>query len=187
MEKIFSLVYNLFLNYKTYLVISIIFLLIGRGKKYINITGIIKEYYKNFILKNRSAIFVLICFPFFLAISISFKKTIDSDLLELITVAISILMSLFFTYLSFFQDYEEKELKNIENYNLIIQQKNYVTETKIVASYEIFLSITVLICCFSYPLFSNVIQKVYSGIIYFLFFHLLTNLLVLLKRYNNNL
>ncbi len=184
--KIMQYVCDVLTNYKIYAVLAIVFLILGCGRTYINFTGIISRYFKNFIFKNKSIISTVFVFPLFLAVAVNLKKRIDGDLLELITVVISILMSLFFIYLSFFQNYEDK-INDTKNYNLKEQKKEYVQETKAVASYEVFLSIVILISCFSYSLFGEDIQKIYSGIIYFLFFHLLINLLVLLKRYDSKI
>lgn len=61
-------------------------------------------------------------------------------------------------------------------------------ETKAVASYEILISVLLLVICFVYPMIKNgLIKEFISGIVYFLLFHMLMNLLILLKRHNNNL
>lgn len=174
-------------NKETILIfLSISIFAIGKGKTYLNFTGIIKKYFKSFIGKNKGSVSALIITPLFLSIAIGIKKPIDDNLLELITVTISILMSLFFTYLSFFQGYYEKVVSEIQDYNIKSLKSIFVKETKIIASYEILLSIIILVLCFSFELFPKEIELIFRIILYFLFFHMLMNLFVLLKRYENS-
>lgn len=167
-----------------YLILALIILVFSSGRKYININGIIFNYFKKFILNNYKVIPIMFFFPICLAIATAIAKEIDDNLLEIITVAISILMSLFFTYLSFFQNIQDYTKSKQGNVNVKKQIDVYAEETKAVASYEIFVSILILILCFIHPIYST---KIIDGIIFFLFYHLLINLLVLLKRYNNKL
>lgn len=182
--KIMKEILLMFKNPIVYLMAALVVLVCSSGKKYININGITINYFKNFIKENYKVIPIMFLFPLFLATATTLTKEINSNLLEIITVAISILMSLFFTYLSFFQDIQQKVEQQKGNYNFKKQIHNYTEETKSVASYEIFISILILILCFIYPIREG---KIMSGIIYFLFYHLLINLLILLKRYNSNL
>lgn len=175
---------SLFNNPIIYLIIAFIILICSSGKNYVNISGIVKNYFKKFIKENYKIFPIMFIFPFLLSVATALIKELNSNLLEIITVAISILMSLFFTYLSFFQNLQKENSERKGNYNLKKQNSDYAEETKSVASYEIFISILILILCFVYPINEG---KIMSIIIYFLFYHLLINLLVLLKRYNNNL
>lgn len=167
-----------------YLIFAFVTLVLSSGTKYVNINGILSDYFRKFIFDDLKTLPIMFLFPMFLAIATTMIKTIDSNLLEIITVAISILMSLFFTYLSFFQNIQDDNNQKPGNINIKKQVNDYAEETKAVASYEIFISILTLILCFIHPIYSS---KIMDGLIYFLFYHLLINLLVLLKRYNNNL
>ena len=143
-----------------YLILAFLILLFSSGKKYINVNGILKNYFDIFIKQNYKVLPVMFLFPVFLSIATTLTKKIDNSLLEIITVAISILMSLFFTYLSFFQNIQDSNGNKTGNINVKMQINDYVDETKVVASYEIFISVLILLCCFIYPIISG---KIMSG------------------------
>lgn len=178
---------HLLCDYRLYLFLALVSIIVGSGKRYINIFNIVKKYYKVVIDKSWGNFFAFICAPFCLALSVNFKKTIDNDMLNIIMVTISILMSAFFAYLTYFHDREANWPEKPGNYNLKKQKKTYFCETKAVASYEILLSILILLLSFIFPLFSESVQRKVSAMIYFSFFHLLMNLFMLLKRYDSSL
>lgn len=122
--------------------------------------------------------------PLFISVAVNIEHKIDDDMINLILVMVSILTALFFTYLSYFEE-KKKKINDVGNYNLKIQQKRYYGETTAIASYEILISVLIMMCCFVY--YTKKLSCFVSFIIYFLLFHLLINLLVLLKRYNTNI
>lgn len=86
---------HLLCDYRLYLFLALVSIIVGSGKRYINIFNIVKKYYKVVIDKSWGNFFAFICAPFCLALSVNFKKTIDNDMLNIIMVTISILMSAF--------------------------------------------------------------------------------------------
>lgn len=180
-----SIISQLLTNSNFYVILAFLLFIFSPGKKYINIFKIVISYYREFTAQNRSVILMIVIIPICLANAINLKIELDKDLIETISVIISILMSLFFTYISHFQEHEKEEQTD---YNRKKINKKYLNETKSIASYEVLVSVIILIICFIYPIFNNeLIKEFISGLIYFLFFHMLINLLILLKRHNTSL
>lgn len=181
MISIFHTVASIIKSPLTYFIIAIIILFFGSGRKYINISGIFSNYLNKFIKDQIFLAVNIFISPLMFAISINLSHQIDKDMIELILVIISILMSLFFTFLSHFDDKKDKESSINCNYNNMMQKKHYFEETKAVASYEILISVFIMMCCF----INSFIEI--GVLIYYLLFHLLINLLVLLKCYNSSI
>lgn len=180
-----SIISQLLTNSTFYIILALLLFIFSPGKTYINVFKIITSYYREFTSHNRSVILIIVIIPICLANAINLQVNLNQDLIETIAVIISILMSLFFTYISYFQEYENKEQTD---YNRKKINEKYSKETKSIASYEVLISVIILIICFIYPIFNNeLIKEFISGLIYFLFFHMLINLLILLKRHNNSL
>lgn len=185
MTKLYHLAVKAIHSPLFYFSIATVLFIWGMNKKYINIFGIIKNYFYRFIKKSISLILIMFVCPILFSVSINIKYKINNEMINLILVMVSILTTLFFTYLSFFDEKKDANTKNIKNYNLKCQINDYYEETKAVASYEILISVLIMMCCFVY--YTKKLSCFVSFIIYFLLFHLLINLLVLLKRYNTNI
>ena len=184
MGKVFHIVCKILKQPYLYLIIASVLFVIGMKEKYINIFGIIKNYLEKFIKKDFVLFSIMFLCPLFISVAVNIEHKIDDDMINLILVMVSILTALFFTYLSYFEE-KKKKINDVGNYNLKIQQKRYYGETTAIASYEILISVLIMMCCFVY--YTKKLSCFVSFIIYFLLFHLLINLLVLIKRYNTNI
>ena len=121
-------------------VVSLLFSI--KSLKFINITGIIKEYYK--FLKRSRVIRLFVLFPLFLGASIGFIKQLDGALINNLMIIVPLFMSVFFSYFTYYSDY---------NYSKISDQKEYSIKKKnseqclVILDYNILISIIVLILC----------------------------------------
>jgi len=179
---------DLLTNPLLYILLAAVLFWFSAGKQYLNVGKVCKEYFEEFIIKNRSLIIAIIVVPALLSFAITLRFTVNNEMIESIGVIISILMSLFFTFLSVFN---ETETKNDTDQNIDYNKKMYrnmlIQETKIVISYEILVGILLLVLCFIYPIFSCIIlKKILSWFLCFAFFRLIFNFLIILKRFNNN-
>lgn len=170
------------------LLASAIILLVARyvlKMKYINCFDIINEHIKSF--KNEGKILWLPIFIYFIvpmpmSYAISKVKLIDDDAINIITIIVSILTSMFFTLLAMVLDMNSKVKDNgslsASETNVL---KELLKEIYYSVMFEIMLSIVLLIMCFVY-LFTDEINSVVSIVIYYLLFTLVINLFMLLKR-----
>lgn len=169
--------------------ICVIVLLIGRvfwGKKYLNCFDIIKKHLYCFETReggiSRVSIFLYFITPFFLAIAVVRIKNIDSDTINLLTIIISILTTMFFTLLTLILDMRSR-VKNDKAYNAgdALLSMKLLKEVYYSIMFEIFLSILILVMCFV-ELFTKQFYWLCGLIIYYMSFVLLTNLFMVLKR-----
>jgi len=174
------------------LIISGLLLLVGRlvfKKKYLNCMIIIKKHME--CLKKQNGDYSIISIgiyfgiPFLIALSLVQIQEIDSDVINMLTIIVSILTSMFFTMLTLTLDMRKKVLSN-ENYNAnnASVSAKVLKETYYTIMFEILLSIAILIMCFI-EMFSNKFSKYTSVVIYYLTFVLLFNLFMVLKRIFN--
>lgn len=174
------------------LTISGLLLIIGRfvfKKKYLNCMVIIKKHLECFKKQNGDysiiSIGIYLGIPFLIALSLVQIKEIDSDVVNMLTIIVSILTSMFFTMLTLTLDIRKKVLSN-ENYNAnnASVSAKVLKETYYTIMFEILISIAILIMCFI-EMFSNKFSKYTSVVIYYLTFVLLLNLFMVLKRIFN--
>ena len=102
-----------------------------------------------------------------------------------IITSVSILVSMFFWYTSFFADYTPNT--NNASQRQIIQ--NIMEESRKIVNFEILESVILLVLSMVFPVIqkhnSNIIlTKMYAIIIYTCFINLIMNLLVLIKKHN---
>lgn len=171
---------------------SVLFLVIGRicfGKTYLNCTQIIKRHLECFkdIEGKYSIISIMLYFmtPFFIAASLVQIRVIDDDVINIVTVIISILTSMLFTMLTLILDMRKRILQD-ENYdaNKAGISVKLLREIYYSIMFEILLSVGILIMCFV-EIFSKNYSFISSIIIYYLTFTLLMNLFMVLKRIFN--
>lgn len=177
-----------------YLILAlIIFGSCRASRSYINITKIISGYVEEIICAhNLKKLFIV--FPIFLSISINLAKPIDESIIDSITLSVSILISMFFSYIAFFDEYKISNADDASEQE-ILRKTN--SESSIIVSYEILISIILLTVCILYPIvdindteivhYETIFistKSIYGLIIYSLFVHMIMNLLILLKRYN---
>lgn len=190
-ELLFDFITSPFL----YLAISIIICLVcWKEKEFIDITGVIKKYIITiFNQGNKKLMAFLLMLPLLLAQTVNYSCVINYDILNIITVIISILTSMLFTFLALLNQHKIKEDVDASKKVLL---KEITNETKIIINYEIFLCVFILICCFLAPItfalrpwlyFGKVgcisAKTITSNFIYFLLFHMVLNLLIIVKRY----
>jgi len=171
----------------------IIFVSCKASRSYINITKIIINYSEQIMCAhNLRSLFV--AFPIFLSISINLVKPIDEDIIDSITLSVSILISMFFAYIAFFDEYKIPNVNDASSKEILTKTNS---ESSIIVSYEILISIILLTICTIYPIVDSrdaeilncgtlfiSLKSIYGLIIYSLFVHMIMNLLILLKRYN---
>lgn len=171
------------------LIFAFVLLLIGRyifNLKYINCFDIIKKHIQCFRKKNgnisKMAILLYFGTPLLLAVAVEQIRVIDDSAINIITVIVSILTSMFFTLLTLILDMREK-VKNSTKYDAskaAISSK-ILKETYYSIMFEILVSIVILILCFI-ELFSKTFSILESFVIYYLTFVMLVNLFMILKR-----
>ena len=151
---------DLLTNPLLYIGLAAVLFWFSAGKNYLNVGKVCKEYFKKFIIKNKPLIIAIIVVPALLSFAITLRFTVNNEMIESIGVIISILMSLFFTFLSVFNEAETKNNTDTKiDYNKKLNRNEMIQETKIVISYEILVGILLLVLCFIYPIFSCIILK----------------------------
>lgn len=172
--------------------ISVILLLLGRivfKRKYLNCFDIIKKHLECFKKSNGrySKVSLLLYYgvPFLLALSLVQIKKLDNDIVNILTIIISILTSMLFTLLTLILDMRKRIKTDTEyNANEADISTKLLKETYYSMMFEILISIIILIMCFV-ELFSKTYKVWSSVVIYYLTFVLLMNLFIVLKRVFN--
>jgi len=172
------------------LLLLVIFLLIVTfvfKVHYLDFRKIILKYFESFRAKKGKILIVPFIEAFIIPIFLAFVTTlfdfvIEPDTINIITVIISILTSMFFTLLTMLIDvkYKISENKNIsasdaENIFKALNEMYYSV------MFEILVSILILILCF-FSIFSNKYNIIISFIIFSLVFILLFNMFFVLRR-----
>lgn len=179
-------------NPYTLIFICVIGLLISKfifKVEYMNCVKIIDNHISVFNNKNGKLLlvpfFTYNILPFLMALGVNRIKVIDSDMINIITVIISILTSMLFTLLVMLIEMKDKiDIKKMQNANQINIMKRAIKETYYTVMFEILISISVLLLSFIY-LFTQKISCIVSTIIYYLVFLLVLNLFIVLKRIFN--
>lgn len=161
---------------------ALVILFLCGGKSYLNIFDIIKCYFKDFIMGNVYIGLALYISPIFFAFSIYLSHETTKSDIDIITVSISIIITLFFTFLELFNKKKKDIQCNEDDYSVYKQKNETVNENISIVSYEILVSIMILICCFIF----NYLPGIFIVIIYSMYIHLLLNLLLILKRVHKN-
>ena len=165
-----------------YLILSLLLVFSSKSAlSHLNVFDIIKSYFKDIIFKYE-LIYSFILAPIFMGIAIM-KVTEDSkSVVEFMGTAISILISMFFAYIAFYDDHDcSTNTSASENITITA----VINESQEIASYEILLSVILLSMCMIEPVISvSFLQSIYLVILYSLFINLILNLLVLLKKYS---
>lgn len=168
---------------------TLVVLLIGRyifKLRYINCFDIIKEHFNCFRKVNGKmsyvAIVVYFGIPLLLDVGILQIREIDDSAINIITIIISILTSMFFTLLTLILDMRER-VKSNPRYNAAdaaISSK-ILREMYYAIMFEVLISTVILVLCFI-ELFAQKFTKIESFVIYYLTFVMLINLFMILKR-----
>lgn len=159
---------------------------IVRKTNFFNVTQIIKKHLEAFRDEeqgkyNKIQFSIAFIIPGIIAISISSIKIIDTDTINILTVIISILTSMFFTLLALILDiktrWDEKKGDSSE-YSVI---KKLLQSLYYAIMFEILISICLLILCFL-AVFIAKFTWIQSFFIYWFSIMLIMNMLMMLKR-----
>ena len=169
--------------------IVIIFLVAGRfifGMKYTSVKMILTNYMSCFPNRNGKIKVIPIMYyfglPFLVSIIVAYKKEMNSDIINIITVIVTILTAMLFNILMLAIDMKSK-IKNDENYYSMDAHwaEKSLIQTYYAVMFAILISIIILLIC----LF-NVFVKSYGNIQSFLLYYfvslLLINLFVIMKK-----
>ena len=161
--------------------------LIGAKLDYLSFKEIIINHFKCFRGKkdNRLRILPILNYtfvPILLGCSAGLYKNINSDILDNITIVISILTAMLFTMLSTVIEMKAKIKNNKEYYNTEYEiAKLTIVETYYAVMYEILIITILLIVCF-FCTYTGKYNIVFSCIIYSLSFVMVSNLFMVIKR-----
>lgn len=165
-----------------YLVLSLLLVFSSKSAiSHLNVCDIVKSYFKDVIFKYK-LIRSFIIAPIFMGIAIMIVTEDSKSVVEFMGTAISILISMFFAYIAFYDDHDcSTNTSASENITITA----VINESQEIASYEILLSVILLSMCMIAPVISVPFsQSIYLVILYSLFINLILNLLVLLKKYS---
>ena len=169
--------------------IVIIMLVVGRfafGMKYTSVKMILINYISCFRDRNGKMMVIPIIYyfglPFLVGMIVAYKKEMNSDIINIIIVLVTILTTMLFNILILAIDMKSK-IKNDENYYSMdahLSEKSLI-QTYYAVMFAILISIIILLIC----LF-NVFVKSYGSIQSFLLYYfvalLLINLFVIMKK-----
>lgn len=187
-EKIMEIV----TSSKSIIVITIclcLLLIIVLKNPYINCLRIIKMHAQCFRCSNgrysKNSIFIYFIMPLVMATIFAYVRIIDDDVINILTVIISILTSMFFTVITLILDMRKRVISDCSyNANDASVVAKILKETYYTIMFEILVSILILIMCFI-TLFGKMYCVLNSITIYYLTFLLLFNLFIVLKRIFN--
>lgn len=171
------------------LIVATFVLLVGRfvfNQKYLNYFEIIHKHIGCFRKSSGKislvSIFLYFCVPLLVAIALLMIRNIDSDVINLLAIIVSILTSMFFTLLTLILDMRGRVRSN-QSYNAgdAKLSLNLLKDTYYSIMFEILISILILIFCFI-ELFAQQFYWLCGLIIYYMSFVMLTNLFMILKR-----
>ncbi len=157
------------------------------GLKYLSVYSIIKNHFNCFRGEEDGKIKLLpvlnyFIVPMLLGASAAYVKEIDKDVIDIITVIVSILTAMFFTLLTIVIDMKSKIRANPKYYSTEAKiSKRALVETYYAIMFEVLVSVVLLILCFL-NIFTNIFSFIQSFLIYGLLFLLVVNLLMIIKR-----
>lgn len=171
------------------IIVVVLLLVIGRyvfGMKYTSVKTIFSDYITCFQNKDGKLMMVPVFYyfgiPMMASVFIAYKKEIDGNIVNIVTVIVSILTAMLFNTLTVVIEMKSKIRKDPLYYSMdAYLSKKALIQTYYAVMFAILTSIVILIVC----LF-NVIVKEYSYIqsviLYYLVLLLLINLFMILKK-----
>ena len=168
---------NILLSSKIFSILAIVILLIAalqKNNNFFNIRDILKKHFDIFG-DNILAIITFFVVPLLLAIGIAKEKIVTKEILDIVSLIITIFLSFFFALMGVLTANDKEEKK-----------KTVVNETFNTVVFECTLSIILLliifimIFCGSYEW--NIYTFMMSLIIYYLFFTITINIFIIIKR-----
>ncbi len=172
-----------------WIVVAVIYILskYGFGLDYLSIDDIVKNHINCFRNSNTNKIMIVpvinyCAVPFLLGVSAAMIKSIDSSIVNIITIIVSILTSMLFTLLAMIIDMKSKINDNPKYFRTEAElSKKSLVETYYTVMFEILISIILLVLCL-FNVFTNKFGFIQSFLIYSLTFLLIINLLMIIKR-----
>ena len=167
----------------------IVFALIQKNSNFMYVRAIIKKHFS--VFKGSPLQFiVLFVVPLFLAIASVQIKPVNENIINNLNVVLAILISMFFAMLSILSAFPvELDKKKDEKSKIVSTDKVYdrvLGETFNSIMFECIQSILVLICSCSILFFGyyekGAFLNIISTILYYLFFVLVLNIFVIIKR-----
>ncbi len=154
--------------------------------KYTSLNSVFKNYLDCFKDERGKMLIIpltnYLVLPILLAFVVTREKTINSNIIEIITIIVSILTSMLFTLLSVIIEMKAKVKENPNSYSIEARaSKKALIETYYVVMFEITISVFVLILCLVNT-FINSFDHIQSFLIYSCSFILICNLLTIVKR-----
>jgi len=149
---------------------------------YIDIIGVVKQYKEVFTKPTDFIFFIL--FPLLLAIGSTLYKAIDDVLANLIAVVLSILTSMVLTVMSMTNERYEYSLEKSSHDLSDKQLKERNQDALAVGTYEMLISIFVLILTFILPILNvyPTVKNIVSFFIYHGFYTFLLNIFIMVRR-----
>ncbi|MEY8416683.1 hypothetical protein AAK964_10310 [Tissierella praeacuta] len=190
MSNLINVLNSFFFNPYIWIIISVICLLVSKFVfkiDYANCFEIIEKHIDNFRHRDTKKILIVPFFihfflPALVALGIVNITIINAEIINNVTVILSILTSMFFTLLVLAIDMKSKiEIRDKSQGIKVLVLKKLIVETYYSIMFEILISITLLILSFIH-MFTKKYGYISSFIIYYLLFLLIVNLFIVLKR-----
>lgn len=167
----------------------ILLLVIGRlifKMRYASVRMIIFNYISCFRKQDGKLMIVPVIYYFGIPLIIAFivvkNKRLDDEIINIVTIIVSILTAMLFTLLTVIIDMKSKIRQNPNYYSLDAHVSNdSLIQTYYTVMFEILLSVIILICCL-FNIFVKEYSCLQSLLVYYFVFLLLINLFIILKR-----
>lgn len=154
------------------------------GKQHLSCIGILEQHIGKIKSEKhgRFSLFVYFIVPLIISIALGVTRIIDNDVINTLTVIVSILTAMFFTLLTLVIDIRTKA-KDDKSYNASDAKvmKKVLKETYYSLMFEIAISMFLLIACFI-NLFAKSFGIFMSVLIYYMTLVLIFNLFTILRR-----
>lgn len=154
---------------------------------YLSIKDIIKNHIDCFRNSGNGKIMIVpvidyLVIPFMIGLAAALIKVIDSDMINIITIIVSILTSMLFTLLGMIIDMKSKINDNPNYFSTESEiSKRSLIETYYTIMFEILVSVVLLVLCL-FNVFTQMFGTIQSFLIYSLTFLLIINLMLIIKR-----
>lgn len=183
---------HMFISNLKYILLVIALIIIALGKfgaklDYLSTRDVVVNYFKCFKKRDGSRWLALpilnyTLVPILLGISAALFKSMNTEIINIITIIISILTAMLFTMLTMIIDMKAKLNSNNKYYGSEYKiSKIAIIETYYVVMYEILLSVILLVFCL-FCVYVSKYNLFFSCGIYSLSFLILFNLFMIIKR-----
>lgn len=159
----------------------------GLKIEYLSVKDIIKNHIDCFRNSSNEKIMIVpvidyLVIPFLIGFAAALIKGINSEIVNIVTIIVSILTSMLFTFLGMLIDMKSKINDNPKYFSSESEiSKNALIETYYTVMFEILVSIVLLIVCLI-NVFTELFGLMQSFLIYSLTFLLIINLMMVIKR-----